>query len=81
MVPHFRFAREHQRYIKKIAVVTDSLLGDVVEHLASHFVSAQMHHFPAGDIERARRWIGEERRHRRRQAERRRAERERPQVR
>ncbi len=64
MVPHIRFARDHQRYVKKIALVTDSCFEGVLEHLASHFVSAQIHRFPAGDIERAQRWIGEERRHR-----------------
>lgn len=57
LVPHFRFVRDHQRYVKKIALVTDSPCGDVGEHLVSHFVSAQIRHFPAGRIERARQWI------------------------
>ena len=35
---------------KKVAVVTDSHLGDVAERLASHFVSAEIRHFPAGQI-------------------------------
>ncbi len=34
MVSHFRFVREHEKHVKKIAVVTDSHLGDVAEHLA-----------------------------------------------
>ena len=57
MVTHFRFVRDHQKHVKKIAVVTDSHLGDVAEHLTSHFVSAQIRHFPAGDIDQARQWI------------------------
>lgn len=57
LVTHFRFVRDHQKHVKKIAVVTDSHLGDVAEHLASHFVSAQIRHFPAGDIDQARQWI------------------------
>lgn len=57
MVTHFRFVRDHQKHIKKIAVVTDSTLGDVAEHLTSHFVSAQIRHFPAGQVEAARQWI------------------------
>lgn len=57
MVTHFRFVREHQKHVKKIAVVTDSHLGDVAEHLTSHFVSAEVRHFPAGQIEQARQWI------------------------
>jgi hypothetical protein len=57
LVTHFRFVRDHHKHVKKIAVVTDSHLGDVAEHLASHFVSAQIEHFPAGDAEKARQWI------------------------
>ncbi len=57
MVTHFRFVRDHQKHVKKVAVVTDSHLGDVAEHLASHFVSAEIQHFPAGQLEEARRWI------------------------
>jgi SpoIIAA-like len=57
MVNHFRFVRDHQKRIKRIAVVTDSHLGDVAERLASHFVSAEIRHFPAGQIEAARQWI------------------------
>jgi SpoIIAA-like len=57
MVTHFRFVRDHQKHIKKIALVTDSHLGDVAEHLASHFVSAQIHHFPGEQVDQARQWI------------------------
>ena len=57
MVSHFRFVRDHQKHIKKVAVVTDSHLGDVAEHLASHFVSAKIQHFPAGQLEQAREWV------------------------
>ena len=57
MVAHFRFARDHHRHIEKIALVTDSALGNVAEHLASHFVSADIKHFRAGDIEAATQWV------------------------
>jgi hypothetical protein len=57
MVNHFRFVRDHQKHIKKVALVTDSRLGDVAEHLASHFVSAKIRHFPAGQLGQARGWI------------------------
>ena len=57
MVSHFRFVRDHQRHVKKVAVVTDSAFGEIAENLASHFVSAQIKHFPAGDIEAAEKWI------------------------
>ena len=58
LVNQFRFVRDHHKRIKKIGVVvTDSHLGDVAEHLTSHFVSAEIKHFPAGHIEAARQWI------------------------
>lgn len=59
LVTHLRFVRDHHRHVKRIAVVTDSHLGDVAEHLASHFVAADIRHFPAGDIDEARRWAGD----------------------
>ncbi len=57
LVTHLRFVRDHHQHVKKIAVVTDSHLGEVAEHLASHFVSADIRHFPADDADEARRWI------------------------
>jgi SpoIIAA-like len=57
MVNHFRFVRDHHKHIKKVALVTDSPLGDVAEHLASHFVSAKIRHFPAEQLDQAREWI------------------------
>jgi hypothetical protein len=60
MSAHLRFVRDHHRHIKKIAIVTHSKLGDVAEHLASHFVSAEILHFPAGNLEPARQWISGE---------------------
>jgi len=57
MAAHFRFVRDHHKHIKKIGLVTDSALGNVAEHLTSHFVSAEIRHFPAGELEAAKRWI------------------------
>ena len=54
---HFRFVRDHHRHIKKVALVTDAALGNIAERLASHFVSATIRHFPAGQIEAAKQWI------------------------
>lgn len=57
LVNHLRFVRDHHKHVKKIAVVTDSPLGDFAERLASHFVSAEIKHFPAGHADDARQWI------------------------
>ncbi|MEO6292529.1 MAG: STAS/SEC14 domain-containing protein [Burkholderiaceae bacterium] len=57
MAAHFRFVRDHHKHIKKIGVVTDSALGKVAEQLASHFVSAEISHFSAGELEAAKQWV------------------------
>ena len=57
MVSHFRFVRDHHKRVKKVAIVTNSHIGDVAEHLASHFVSAEVRHFPGEELEQARQWI------------------------
>lgn len=57
LVSHIRFVRDHQKHVKKVAVVTDSHLGDVAEHLASHFITAEIRHFPADQLAQARQWI------------------------
>jgi hypothetical protein len=57
MLTHLRFVRDHHKRVKKVAVVTDSYIGDVAERLASHFVSAKVRHFPGEQLEQAQQWI------------------------
>jgi hypothetical protein len=57
MAAHFRFVRDHHKRIGKVALVTDSALGNVAERLAAHFVAAEIRHFPAGERDQARQWI------------------------
>src|SRR5262245_42151665 len=57
LIAHLRFVRDHHRVVRKIAVVTDSALGDLAEKLASHFVAAKIRHFPAGELDAAERWV------------------------
>lgn len=57
LVAHLRFVRDHHRRIEKIAVVTDSAIGNVAEHLASHFVAARIKRFHAGELEAAEQWV------------------------
>jgi SpoIIAA-like len=58
MAAHFRFVKDHHRVIRKIAIVTDSSIGSAAEHLASHFVSAEIKRFSAGSLPAAKAWIG-----------------------
>ncbi|MGV3532986.1 MAG: STAS/SEC14 domain-containing protein [Chthoniobacteraceae bacterium] len=57
MAAHLRFVREHHRHVKKIALVTDSALGNMAEHLVAHFVAAKIRHFGADQSVEARAWI------------------------
>lgn len=57
LITHLRFVRDHQKHVRKVALVTDSPIGDLAEPLASHFVSAQIKHFPAGQTAAAKDWI------------------------
>jgi len=57
LIAHLRFVRDHHRHIRKIALVTDSPLGNIAEHLASHFVAAEIRQFPASGLDRATQWI------------------------
>lgn len=54
---HLRFVRDHHKHIKKIAIATDSALGNIAESLVSHFVSTEVKHFPASQADAARQWI------------------------
>jgi hypothetical protein len=57
MAAHIRFVRDHHRHIRKIGVVTDSAVAEVAQRLASHFVSAEIRRFPAGELAAAKQWI------------------------
>ncbi|WP_404369059.1 STAS/SEC14 domain-containing protein [Marinobacter sp.] len=59
MLTHLRFIREHHRDVEKVAMVTDSPIGEVGEKVAGHFVSAEVRHFPFDDLKDARKWIRE----------------------
>lgn len=56
LAAHLRFVRDHHKRVRKVAIVTDSPIGNIAERLASHFVSAQIKHFAAGEAEAAKHW-------------------------
>ena len=57
LAAHFRFVRDHHQHIQKIGLVTDSAMGKVAERLASHFVAAEIRHFPVAQLEAAKQWV------------------------
>lgn len=57
LVAHIRFVRDHHKKVERVALVTDSSLGSMIEMLAKHFVGAKVRHFPYADLEVAKDWI------------------------
>lgn len=59
LVTHLKFVNEHHKKISRLAFVTDSPVGKFVEHIASHFVQAELQSFSFDDLEDARKWIAQ----------------------
>lgn len=57
---HLKFVKGHHKKISRVGFVTDSVLGNVAEKLASHFVSAEIKLFPYKSFEEASSWVSED---------------------
>lgn len=60
LIKHLVFIRDHHRHIKKIAVITNSPVGGIAEHIVGHFVSAEVRRFDFQDVEGADAWLNNE---------------------
>ena len=56
MVEHFRFVREHHKYIEKVALVSDSKLAKLMPKVVDHFVNAEISVFPYSELDSAKEW-------------------------
>jgi hypothetical protein len=54
---HLRFIKNHHKEVKKLAFVTDSVVGDLGESISSHFVKADIKNFDLNQIIEAKDWI------------------------
>lgn len=54
---HLRFVRDHHKKIARVALVTDSMIGNFAEKIAGHFVKAEIRLFPYQEFEKARMWV------------------------
>ncbi|MGB5506846.1 MAG: STAS/SEC14 domain-containing protein [Sulfurovum sp.] len=54
---HMKFIKEHHKKVSFIAFVTDSPLADIAEHVANHFVNAEVKHFSFNELDNAIKWI------------------------
>jgi hypothetical protein len=57
LAAHLRFVRDHHKLVRRIGVVTNFALAEIAPKLASHFVAAEIRHFPAGQTGAAKAWI------------------------
>jgi hypothetical protein len=54
---HLRFVKEHHKKISRVALSTDSAVGNFAKVVASHFVNAEVKLFSFRDLEEARKWV------------------------
>ena len=59
LATHLKFVNEHHKKISRLAFVTDSPVGKLAEHIASHFVQAEVKSFPFDQLEEAQTWISQ----------------------
>ncbi len=59
MVTHFKFVRDHHQKVKRIAIVSDSVMASVMPAMMKHFVNAQIKHFQSNERNLADVWIKE----------------------
>jgi len=57
---HLVFIKNHHKEIKKLAFVTNSLVGDFGEMMTGHFVEAVIKNFSFDQLEDAKAWIMDE---------------------
>lgn len=57
LVSHFRFVKDHQRRVARVAAVTDSDFLTVLPRIANHFVRADVRHFPYDQRQAALDWL------------------------
>ena len=61
LVNHFKFVKEHHKFIEKVAFVTDDKVLTFLPNIARHFVSSEIKHFTYGNRRNALDWINESR--------------------
>ena|SRR5215475_15328403 len=57
LLAHFRFVKGHHQKIEKIAAVSDSNFLAIAPQIASHFVQAEVRHFPHSQMAEAHAWL------------------------
>jgi hypothetical protein len=57
LIKHFKFVKDHHKKLCRVAIVTDSVLGDFAERIVTHFISAEIKHFAFDELCKAQSWV------------------------
>ena len=57
---HLKFVRDHHKKISRIALCTDSVIGNFAKSIAPHFVAADIRVFAFEEFDRAKTWVTEQ---------------------
>ena len=57
LLSHLRFVKAHHEKVRRVAAVTDSSFLSIMPQVASHFVKAEVRHFPYQDRQIALDWL------------------------
>lgn len=57
LVSHMKFVKDHQKFISKVAAVTDSGILSIMPGIADHFVKAEIRHFDFDEKDDAMEWL------------------------
>ncbi|MCP8897695.1 STAS/SEC14 domain-containing protein [Gilvimarinus xylanilyticus] len=57
LLSHLHFVQDHHTKIKRVALVTQSPVGKLLETFAQHFVAAEIHCFGYADLAAAKIWV------------------------
>jgi hypothetical protein len=55
-IEHVQFVNSHHRKVRKVALAVDGAIPDLLSKLATHFVEADIKHFPYNQFEKAKQW-------------------------
>lgn len=54
---HFKFIKNHHKYVEKIAIVTNSKMGNIAEALIPFLMNIKVKRFSYGELQAAKEWI------------------------
>lgn len=57
LITHLKFIKEHHKKVAHVAFVTNSPIGAFAEHVANHFINAEIKNLFYGELEDSVRWI------------------------